>query len=237
MGTLTVFLCCLYYSAAWGRAYLVGFLWAIYLKRVTLNDGEVVAAITPNTHLAMHIGKAHNLLGHMNEDMTRKSATALGWTITRGALGPCGHCAESKARRKNIAKAPNTGTKPATKDADRLYLDQSTLRRRNPALGSSDQVGTPYKIWNMQVLEYSGLKMSKIYPTKNAMIEPTCQRLHLMKQHGMMPKYIRLDNAGENKKLQKRAESKDWKLSLTWEFTAEGTPQQNAPAEVALQII
>jgi hypothetical protein len=47
-------------------------------------------------------------------------------------------------------------------------------------------------------------------------------------------KYIRMDNAGENKLLQKRAESKDWKLNITYEYTARDTPQQNHLAELAL---
>ena len=50
----------------------------------------------------------------------------------------------------------------------------------------------------------------------------------------MKPKYIRMDNAGKNVKVQERAKSRDWKLNMTYEFTAEGTPQQNSEAEVGI---
>jgi hypothetical protein len=47
---------------------------------------------------------------------------------------------------------------------------------------------------------------------------------------------VRLDNAGENKKLQKRAESCDW-FAINWEFTARDTPQQNHLAELGFAVL
>jgi hypothetical protein len=41
-----------------------------------------------------------------------------------------------------------------------------------------------------------------------------------------------MDGAGENKKLQKRSDSKDWKLEIDYEITARATPQQNHLAEL-----
>ena len=64
------------------------------------------------------------------------------------------------------------------------------------------------------------------------MVEPTIEKLHQLKQRGMGPYYLRMDNAGENTSLQKRAESADWKLGLQYEYTARDTPQQNALAEI-----
>jgi hypothetical protein len=43
---------------------------------------------------------------------------------------------------------------------------------------------------------------------------------------------MRQDNAGENKKLEKRLHSADWKLPVKMEYTAANTPQQNALVEV-----
>jgi hypothetical protein len=54
------------------------------------------------------------------------------------------------------------------------------------------------------------------------------------KTNGKAVKYLRLDNAGENKSLQQRAASNDWKLNLTCEFTARNTPQQNPTVELGL---
>jgi hypothetical protein len=39
---------------------------------------------------------------------------------------------------------------------------------------------------------------------------------------------MRQDNAGENKKLERRLHSADWKLPVKMEYTAANTPQQNA---------
>jgi hypothetical protein len=41
-----------------------------------------------------------------------------------------------------------------------------------------------------------------------------------------------LDNAGENKLLQQRSQSADWKLNIKFEFTARDFPQQNHLAEL-----
>jgi hypothetical protein len=42
------------------------------------------------------------------------------------------------------------------------------------------------------------------------------------------------DNAGENRSLQKRANSADWKLNIKFEFTPRDTPQHNHLAERGL---
>jgi hypothetical protein len=46
-----------------------------------------------------------------------------------------------------------------------------------------------------------------------------------------------MDNAGENKLLQQRAESKDWKLNIQYEYTACDMPQQNHLAELTLAMM
>jgi hypothetical protein len=57
-----------------------------------------------NTAPTYNIKKAHELLGHNNENDTRQIASHLGWTITRGPLGVCECCANAKARQKNVPK-------------------------------------------------------------------------------------------------------------------------------------
>jgi hypothetical protein len=86
----------------------------------------------------------------------------------------------------------------------------------------------------MIVDEHSTLKVSHFFPNKNAMVEPACELLNKWKNNGKTVKYLRMDNAGENKILQQRAASKDWKLDLTCEFTARNTPQQNHTVELGL---
>jgi hypothetical protein len=62
--------------------------------------------------------------------------------------------------------------------------------------------------------------------------ERTNSKLHRWKQSGRGAEIIRLDNAGENKLLQQRSQSADWKLNMKFEFTACDTPQQNHLAEL-----
>ena len=42
---------------------------------------------------------------------------------------------------------------------------------------------------------------------------------------------------GENIKLQARSQSADWKLNITYEYTARDTPQQNHLAEVGFALL
>ena len=64
------------------------------------------------------------------------------------------------------------------------------------------------------------------------MAEPTCEQFHKWQQSNISITHLRLDNAGENKLLQTRCVSKDWKMNFEFEFTACNTPQQNSHAEV-----
>ena len=61
-----------------------------------------VAAGSVTMPMRLNINRAHCLLGHRNEDSVRKTAKELGWILTRGTLKPCEHCAQSKARQKNV---------------------------------------------------------------------------------------------------------------------------------------
>ena len=85
----------------------------------------------------------------------------------------------------------------------------------------------------MLVDEQTQLKFSDFFSSKNGMVEPTCQKLHAWRSNGMGVKQIRLDNAGENKSLIKRANGSNWKLNLEPEYTARNTPQHNHLAELA----
>jgi hypothetical protein len=40
-------------------------------------------------------------------------------------------------------------------------------------------------------------------------------------------KCLRMDNAGENKLLQHKYESKDWQFAMTYEYTVRDTPHHN----------
>ena len=73
----------------------------------------------------MTIQKAHERLGHTNEELTRKTAKLLGWTISKGVLGNCEYCAIGKAKQKNIIQ--KSKHIKAKIPGYRIFLDIKTL--------------------------------------------------------------------------------------------------------------
>jgi hypothetical protein len=59
-----------------------------------------------------------------------------------------------------------------------------------------------------------------------------CRQIQAQTASGHPVLIMRQDNAGENKKLEKRLQSAEWKLPVKMEFTAAYTPQKNALVEV-----
>jgi len=198
-----------------------GVLYAIYLKRTS----EIAGAAT-DKKIRVTIAQAHGRLGHCGEDVTRKTAKLLGWELIPGPMMPCESCAAGKAKQKNVPKISEG--KPAEDGKSRIFLDIATVKSKE----GKPKATKPN--WRIMVDERTQLKFSNFYPTKNGMVEPTCEQFHKWKSNGILVDYVRMDNAGENTLLQKRSESKDWKLGIKFEYTARATPQQNALAEVSL---
>jgi hypothetical protein len=194
-----------------------GALYCMYFKR-----GREMAMTATSPETKMNVMKVHGLLGHCNEDMTRATAKSMGWVLT-GTWSQCEACAAGKAKQKNLPKCDHT---PAAKGANRIFLDLSTVK--NPKSGP--KISKPN--WRIMVDERTGMKFSDFYATKDGMVEPTCAQWNRWKDAGLAVKFVRLDNAGENKSLQTRAHSASWKLPIEFEFTARDTPQQNHLAEV-----
>jgi hypothetical protein len=82
-----------------------------------------------------NIKKAHELLGHNNENDTRQMASHLGWTITRGPLRVCESCANAKARQKNVPKVSTR--EMAAVINGRWFHDSSTPKVHKGDKGSS----------------------------------------------------------------------------------------------------
>eukprot|EP00957_Ditylum_brightwellii_P064709 4911182-Ditylum_brightwellii.AAC.1 len=66
---------------------------------------------------------------------------------------------------------------------------------------------------------------------------PTLEKFSQWEKNRRKVEFVRCDNAGENKTLEKRSKSKDWKMNLQFEFTARATPQQNHLAELAFSTL
>lgn len=199
-----------------------GLLFCMYFKR----EGEVAGAMTDLSGKSkkMSVKEAHRKFGHSDEPSTRSTAAELNYELTRGTMKPCEACTVAKAKQKNIPKVSDA--EKGTKEERRIYLDISTIKAKK----NGPKVTKPN--WRIMVDEHSTMKFSDFYSTKDGMVEPTCATLNKWKQDGHGAKFIRLDDAGENKLLQKRADGKDWKLNVKFEFTGRNTPQRNHLAEL-----
>jgi hypothetical protein len=192
-------------------------------KRV---DGET-AAVAADLNAKLSIQQAHARLGHMSETATRQAAKALGWTLTPGSMTPCEMCAIGKGRQKNLPK--DSGGPVASLLESGVYLDCCTFKDKTTRKASH--------VWRLMVFYPSQLKISDIYKKKSDMFEPTLEKLSQLIQQKIGPKYLRMDNAGENVDLAARIKHKDWKLPIKVEWTARDTPQQNSPAEVGISTL
>jgi hypothetical protein len=198
---------------------------ALDVGEFSRKGGDEVMGGATNNAPTYNIKRAHELLGHNNENDTRQTASHLGWTITRGPLGVCESCANAnaKARQKNVLKI-STGEK-ATVINGRWFHDSSTLKVHKGKKGSS-------KIWDLIIDELTGIPFTGLNNKKNEFIESMCQGIQAQTARGHPVLIMRQDNAGESKKLEKRLHSADWKLPVKMDYTAANTPQQNALVEV-----
>ena len=201
---------------------------AVFATRF-LRDSELFAACTEKG-LRVNINKAHELLGHGDEESTRASARVLGWTITRGTLKPCAHCAKAKARHKDTKKKSDSANK-ATEPGERMFLDLSKV---TVSRDDQSKYTLRAKWWRGMVDEVTGKMWSDFSETKNGMVEPACELLNQLKARGLPIKVIRMDPAGENIKLEQRLKSADWAIlqPIKVEYTAAGVPQHNGPIEI-----
>jgi hypothetical protein len=160
-------------------------LYAMYHQRSmeVANAGTQAEETEMTKTLSMTIGKAHHILGHGSEDATRKTTKALGWTITRGALGACQACTEAKANQKNLPR--HLDQPPSTRNDQRIYLDIATVCKTKK--GSKVSKGN----WCLMVHERTGLKFSDFYDTKNELVELTCEHFNRWKRRGKPVKYVR----------------------------------------------
>ena len=198
-------------------------------------EAELKAKYSTKSGSKIAVKHAHSLLGHCGEAYTRSTAKALNWTLTQGGLGNCEDCAVSKARQKNLPREvvleDDLVGQQVPDEGNVVHMDISSIKN----VKGKRHVSKPH--WNMLVFAKTRLKASRFYKAKNDIVEPTCEMLDAWKKQGHAIDTIRCDNAGENKSVEKRAASADWKLGLNFEYTARDTPQQNSLAEVGLYTV
>jgi hypothetical protein len=164
-----------------------GALYVMYMKRTGVVENEMVNV----NHGKLTIQQVHERLGHCNEDMTRKSAKALGLDLSRGGLAPCAAYTAGKVKQKNVPK--DNEHVPSVENNCRIFLDIATIKK----VKDGPSVSRPN--WRIMVDERTNLKLSAFYQTKKGMVEPTCEQFYRWKQAGQPVKYVRLDNAGKTR--------------------------------------
>jgi hypothetical protein len=155
-----------------------GILFAVRIN----NKKEMIAATEDqgNTITAtkkVDINDAHMLFGHLSENMMMTTAKRLGWCLT-GEKRKCIHCAIGKGRQTIVNKVSNHIV--LNKIGERMFLDLAAVI---PNKDSDAFVESSYKrYWRILVDEAAQFNISDFFETKNAMIEPTCEKLLKLKE-------------------------------------------------------
>jgi hypothetical protein len=129
-----------------------GALYCMYYKRTS---EMAMSAMDHGTK--MNIMKAHDLLGHCSEDMTRATAKSMGWILS-GGWNPCESCATAKAKQKNVPK--ESEHQAATKEENRIFLDIATVKK------AKDGPPVTKPNWRIMVDERTGMKFSDFFEAK-----------------------------------------------------------------------
>jgi hypothetical protein len=177
-----------------------GAIYCAYMKRKL----ELTNLSTDGTRkeVTYSVFQAHERLGHSNEDATRATTDIVGIKLRKGGMGTCVASTIGKAKQKNMKKK-SEGIK-SKEPGGRMYLDIATVKDKK------DEPKITKNNWIIMVDESTNLKISHFYANKDRVVEPACELIKKLKNMKIEIKILRIDNAGENKLLQQRCESKDW---------------------------
>ena len=131
----------------------------------------------------MDIQKAHGLIRHIDEKLTRTTARQLRWLLTCCRLKSCLHRAKAKAKQKNVDKestAPKAGI-----PGGRVYLDLLKVDK-------SKMDGSEFELTNKRLKTIVNNPLEKwcdFTRTKKGWVECTFKFLHKMRQGGIPISY------------------------------------------------
>jgi hypothetical protein len=152
---------------------------------------------------SVNINKMHPTLGHVNEETVKRTDKYYGINLI-GNMEKCEHCALAKARQKNVAKI---STHKATKVGERLYLDISSVDTHT--FGGN-------KYWLLVVDEFSDMCWSYFLNAKSALSKHMILLIKKLNNLNIVEvNYIRCNDAGENRMLEKQSILAN--LNLTFE--------------------
>jgi hypothetical protein len=141
----------------------------------------------------LRLDDLHKKLGHIGESSTRKTAKFYGWNVT-GPMLKCSDCGIGKAKQKSVPKMTQENSK-STIAGERLFIDISSIN--SVSFGGS-------KFWLLILDDATDFTWSFFLKKKS---ETSLKVIELIKElkakNNKVVKYIRLDNSGENKDLEK----------------------------------
>ena len=167
----------------------------------------------------MELNQLHQQLGHPHLVSTLETAKNYGWNVF-GEWKVCEDCAMCNAKQKNVGKIAKM---PSNIPGERFYMDISSVKA--VSTGGS-------QFWCLVVDEATKMKWSFFLKEKSQVSEKVGRFLKEFKGiYHKQVRYIRCDNAGENKVLEVNCKKQG--LGIIFEYTAPGTPQQNGIVERA----
>ena len=184
-------------------------------------DGVNVHSVIDQAHSAIEPGKKismwkfHQITGHNGEHVPRPTAKYMNIELT-GKLAPCDICAQAKIRQANVPKKKMK--KVPSRPGYRVFIDICSIKHVS-------RWGNRH--WMIAVGEFSDCSHSFFMSMKSDQIKMIPMWIkRLSNKFGIEIKRIRLDNSGENRSLQKECDKQN--ISVIFELTAPGTPQQNS---------
>ena len=165
----------------------------------------------------MNVNVFHEMFGHIGEDATKLTAGyyKFAW---KGDFEPCESCARAKARQKNLGHADEGNQ--ATNPGERLGFDLGSVKTES--LGGS-------KFWLLVVDYATDFPWSFFLKKKSDVPETMVKLVNEIKADGYKVKYLRCDNAGENRATEELMKQKE--MFVKFEYSAPETPQQNGKVE------
>jgi hypothetical protein len=193
--------------------------------------GGKKGAETKKSTWKMSIQRAHDCLGHLSKDTTRKMAGILGIGLSRGALPICESCTVSKSKQMNVSKE-SVGVKASVFNGQAFH-DLAKIKVPDELEGIILQ----WSNWHILVDEAMGFKRSTFHKTKGKIVQDMWEHMYSEAARGHPILILRQDNAKENLALIKMAKSQAWKLTFKEGLMARKMPQQNSKAETAFTVI
>jgi hypothetical protein len=166
--------------------------------------------------------KFHRLLGHPGIQTTVETAKYYNINLL-GEMEVCEACALAKTRQKNTKVTDNVSEIPG----ERLFIDISSMKKKS--YGGA-------KFWCLLVDDCTNFCWSIFLKKKSDQVKEIIRLLKkIISVDKKKVKYIRCDNAGENKSLEKACY--DEQLGITFEYTPPNTPQYNGKVERKFQML